>query len=59
MEIIALIAAALVVLHLIGGAHHHRRARRHGLNPRLYYSFGRGWYGSLRLPGGWRIGHRL
>ena len=26
-----------------------------GLNPRLYYSLGRGWYGSIRLPGNFRI----
>ena len=29
------------------------------LRPRLYYTWGGGWYGSLRLPGGFRLGHRL
>jgi len=29
------------------------------LHPDLYWSSRWGWYGSVRLPGGWRIGHRL
>lgn len=50
----------LVVLHLAGGAHAHRRHyRRHGAHPNLYWTYGRGLYGSIRLPGGFRIGHRL
>ena len=50
----------LVVLHLLGGAHAHRRHyRQHGVHPNLYYTYGRGWYGSVRLPGGWRVGHHL
>ena len=59
MEILGLIAAALLVLHLLGGAHSHVKHRRAGLRPRLYYTWGGGWYGSLRLPGGFRLGHRL
>jgi len=59
MTILVLIAVALVVLHLAGGARAHRRHyRRHGLHPNLYWTYGRGWYGSVRL-GGFRIGHRL
>jgi hypothetical protein len=23
------------------------------------YTYGRGWYGSVRLPGNFRLGHRL
>jgi hypothetical protein len=58
--IIIIIAAALVLLHLTGGARAHRRHyKRHGLHPNLYYTYGRGWYGSVRLPGGFRVGHRL
>jgi hypothetical protein len=50
----------LVVLHLLGGAHAHRRHyRQHGVHPNLYYTYGRGLYGSIRLPGGFRVGHRL
>lgn len=54
--VIAVIVAVLV--HLAGGAHGHARARRRGLRPNLYYSLGRGWWGSIRI-GGFRIGHRL
>lgn len=31
--------------------------------PVVYFArmgaYGRGWYGSIRLPGGFRLGHRL
>jgi hypothetical protein len=60
---LALIIIVLVVgllIHLLGGARSHRRhLRHHGAHPNLYYTYGRGWYGSVRLPGGWRVGHRL
>ena len=47
------------VLWLLGGAHAHRRHyRQHGVHPNLYYTYGRGLYGSIRV-GGFRIGHRL
>jgi hypothetical protein len=60
MTWIIVIIAALAVLHLAGGARAHRRHyRHHGLHPNLYYTYGRGWYGSVRLPGGWRVGHHL
>lgn len=59
MTIVILIVAALAVLHLLGGAHAHaRHYRRHGVHPNLYYTYGRGLYGSIRV-GGFRIGHRL
>lgn len=60
MELVVIIVVVLVVVHLAGGAHHHRRHyRAHGVHPNLYYTYGRGWYGSVRLPGGFRVGHRL
>jgi hypothetical protein len=59
MTWVFVVAGVLLFLHLLGGVHSHRRHRRRGLNPRLYYSLGRGWYGSIRLPGGFRVGHRL
>jgi len=59
MTWVFVVVAALFVLHLLGGAHSHVKHRRHGLQPRLYYTWGRGWYGSLRLPGGFRLGHKL
>lgn len=57
----AVIIGAVVVyalLHLGAGARRHRRHRRAGLSPRLCWSLGRGFYGSVRI-GGFRIGHRL
>ena len=57
-----LFIAVLVVgllIHLAGGARSHRRHyRQHGMHPNLYYTYGRGFYGSIRV-GGFRIGHRL
>lgn len=54
------IVVVLVVSHLLGGAVRHRRHyTRHGVHPNLYYTYGRGLYGSIRLPGGFRVGHRL
>ena len=60
MTIFIAIVAALLVLHLAGGARSHsRHYRQHGVHPNLYYTYGRGWYGSVRLPGGFRLGHKL
>lgn len=60
MELIVIIVVVLVLLHLAGGAHRHRRHyRRTGLHPSLRYTYGMGWWGSVRLPGGFRIGHHL
>lgn len=59
-EFIVVIVIVLFVLHLIGGAHSHRtHYRQHGVHPNLWWSYGRGWYGSVRLPGGFRVGHRI
>jgi hypothetical protein len=58
--IIAIVVIVFVLTHLAGGARSHRRHyRQHGVHPNLYYTYGRGWYGSIRTPGGFRIGHRL
>ena len=58
--IIVIIVLAVVLAHLAGGARaHHRHYRQHSAHPNLYYTYGRGWYGSIRLPGGFRVGHRL
>ena len=56
---IIVIVAVLLAIHLLGGAHSHVKHRRRGLRPSLMYRWGYGWYGSLRLPGGFRLGHRL
>lgn len=58
--VIIIVIAVLILGHLAGGARAHRRHyRQHGAHPSLYYTYGRGWYGSVRLPGGFRVGHRL
>lgn len=57
----AIIAIVIVVflVHLAGGARRHRRHyRQHGMHPNLYYTYGRGWWGSVNILG-FRIGHRL
>ena len=58
-------ATAIIVVIVVYAAFHvgaghtrHRYAKAHGLQPRLYWSLGRGPYGSIRV-GGWRIGHKL
>ena len=59
MEVILIIVAILVAVHLLGGAHAHRRHyRQHGMHPNLYWTYGRGLSDSIRI-GGFRIGHRL
>jgi hypothetical protein len=55
LTIIIIIAVTAVAVHLGGGIRTHRRHRRAGLNPRLHYSLGRGWNGSVRLPAGFRV----
>jgi hypothetical protein len=53
----------LVLLYLafhVGAGHaHYRHGRAQGLSPNFYYSSLRGPYASVRLPGGFRVGHRL
>lgn len=57
---ITLIVIGIVAFWLLGGARRHRKHyRQHGVHPNLYYTYGRGWYGSIRLPGGFRLGHHL
>ena len=59
MTALIIIGLVLAAVHLLGGAHAHRRHyRQHGVHPNLYWTYGRGLYGSVRL-GGFRIGHRL
>jgi len=58
----ATIIGAIVVyaaFHLGAGHAHHRHQRARGLSPNFYWSAARGPYASVRLPGGFRVGHRL
>jgi hypothetical protein len=53
--IIAIAVIAYVGYHLGAGHTHHP----HGLSPDFYWSSVHGPYASVRLPGGFRVGHRL
>jgi hypothetical protein len=55
--IVAVIAYA--AFHLGAGHTHHRYRKSHGLAPNFYWSSVRGPYASVRLPGGFRVGHKL
>ena len=59
--LVIFIVVAVFVAHLTGGATRHRQHYRRsgGLHPSLRYTYGMGWWGSVRLPGGFRVGHRL
>jgi hypothetical protein len=62
MTIVIILIVALLLLHLAGGARAHRRHyRQHGVHPNLYYTYGRGWYGSSGCPptSGWATNCRL
>jgi hypothetical protein len=59
IEIIVIAAVAYLVFHLGAGAHGHRRRKAAGLRPNFFYSSVMGPYASIRLPGGFRVGHRL
>jgi hypothetical protein len=55
-----IIAAVLYLLFHLGAGHrHYRRQRARGLRPNFMWSAARGPYASVRLPGGFRVGHRL
>jgi len=57
--VIVVLVALYLMFHLGAGHAHHRTRKAHGLSPNLYWSLGRGPYGSIRLPGGFRVGHKL
>jgi hypothetical protein len=57
--VIIVAVIAYLAFHLGAGHAHHRYRKAHGLNPNFYYSSLRGSYMSVRLPGGFRVGHRL
>jgi hypothetical protein len=59
--IVAIVILVLLyaAFHVGAGHAHHRHARAHGLSPNFYWSAARGPYASVRLPGGFRVGHKL
>jgi hypothetical protein len=54
-----IIVAVYLAFHLGHGHANWRHARAHGLRPNFYWSSVRGPYASVRLPGGFRVGHKL
>jgi hypothetical protein len=60
--VITIVVVAVIIyaaFHLGAGHTHHRYRKAHGLQPNIYWSSVRGPYASIRLPGGFRIGHHL
>jgi len=59
---ITVIIVAVIVyaaFHLGAGHTHHRYCKATGLRPNFMYSSVMGPSASVRLPGGFRVGHRL
>jgi len=57
--IIGAVIIAYAAFHLGAGHAHHRHRKACGLSPNLYWSAARGPYASVRLPGGFRVGHHI
>jgi hypothetical protein len=51
IKAIGAVLVVLLVIHLAGGLTRHAQHRRkHGFAPRISYTFGRGWWASVRVP---------
>ncbi len=60
MTAIVIIAVVVYLAFHLGAGHtNHRYQKAHGLRPNIIWSAARGPYGSIRIPGGFRLGHRL
>lgn len=59
MLAIIVLAVVYAAFHLGAGHTHHRYRKAQGLAPNLYWSSVRGPWASVRLPGGFRVGHRI
>jgi hypothetical protein len=59
VTVIVVVVIVYLAFHLGAGHVHHRYWKAQGLSPNFYWSSVRGPYASVRLPGGFRIGHRL
>ena len=57
--VIIAVVVAYLIFHVSAGSVHHRYRKAAGLRPNFYWSSVRGPYVSVRLPGGFRVGHRL
>ena len=59
ITIVIIAAIVYAAFHLGAGHAHYRHRKARGLSPSFYWSSVRGPYASVRLPGGFRVGHRL
>ncbi|MGO9298421.1 MAG: hypothetical protein ACLP52_31865 [Streptosporangiaceae bacterium] len=59
IEVIVLVVIGYALFHVGAGHTHYRYRKAHGLRPNFFYSSVMGPYASIRLPGGFRLGHRL
>jgi hypothetical protein len=59
VTLIAVLVGGYLLFHLGAGHTHHRYRKAHGLSPNFYWSAARGPYCSVRLPGGFRVGHKV
>jgi len=57
--VVVIVVLVYLAFHLGAGHTRHRYGKAHGLSPNFYWSMARGPYGSIRLPGGFRLGHKL
>ena len=57
--LITFLAIIYLAFHVGAGHAHYRHRRAQGLSPHFYWSSVRGPYAIVRLPGGFRVGHRL
>jgi hypothetical protein len=57
--VIVAIVIGYLLFHIGAGHTHYRYRKAHGLSPNFYYSSLRGPYMSVRLPGNFRLGHRV
>lgn len=60
MVTIIVVAVIVYAAFHLGAGHTHARCRKaHGLCPNFMFSSVMGPYASVRLPGGFRVGHRI
>ncbi len=60
ITVIVIIVVGYLLFHIGAGHAHARHYRARGLSPSLHWRAGmRGPWASVRLPGGFRVGHRL
>jgi hypothetical protein len=57
--IIIVVIVGYLLFHLGAGRAHYCYRKAHGLAPNFYWSSVRGPWASVRLPGEFRVGHKL